>query len=148
MKDKRQKHALPWSHPLINPLGTVLMGHVSPSSNLIYPFSIPQLSHLPFQHYSPLAPSTLMHGPYSAVMKQSDHLPLSQRLNNHGDVSPPAVVVYPSAGIAHHHVSCHCSFCPQWDLLKEQWERKGLRHANSSETKKQTGSLQWRDELV
>ncbi|XP_014876140.1 homeobox protein XHOX-3-like [Poecilia latipinna] len=150
MKDKRQRHSLPWSHPLINPLGTLLMGHASPSSNLIYPFSTSQLPHLPFQHYSPLTFSGMIHGPHSALMKQQERFSLSQQHNKPGEGPPPTVLVYPSPGVMHHHVSCHCSFCPQWrqHLHKVQWEMKGLSHANTSAAKKQTGSLQQREEKV
>ncbi|XP_027877768.1 even-skipped-like1 [Xiphophorus couchianus] len=151
MKDKRQRHSLPWSHPLINPLGTLLMGHASPSSNLIYPFSTSQLPHLPFQHYCPLTFSGMINGPHSALMKQPERFSLSQQHNKPGEGPPTAVLVYPSPGVMHHHVSSHCSFCPQWgqqDLHKVQWEMEGLSHANNSAAKKQTGSLQQREEKV
>ncbi|XP_047213227.1 homeobox protein XHOX-3-like [Girardinichthys multiradiatus] len=145
MKDKRQRHSLPWSHPRINPIGTLLMGHVSPSSNLTYPFSTPHLHHLHLQHYSSLTLSSMIHSPNSVLIKRPDCFTLSQQHNNPGEMPPPAVLVYPSAGIIHHHVSCQCSLCSQWGqqhLLKVQWEAIGLSHANSSAVKTQATSFQ------
>ncbi|XP_038129507.1 even-skipped-like1 [Cyprinodon tularosa] len=151
MKDKRQKHSIPWPHPLINPLGTLLMAHVSPSSNMVPPFTKPQLPHIPFQHYPPLTLPSIIHGSHAVPTKPPACFPNSQQHSKPWELPPPALLLYPSAGIVNHHISCRCSFCPQWGpqhRLQVQWEMKGLSNTSDSAAKKQTASLEWKEELM
>ncbi|CAG01630.1 unnamed protein product, partial [Tetraodon nigroviridis] len=84
MKDKRQRHSLPWPHPLVDPLGALLMGRASPSSTLPYPFLPPHLPHLPLHHHYPLtlsSPASSPHGRYSTPLRSLEAIRLSQYHN-------------------------------------------------------------------
>ncbi|XP_071357571.1 even-skipped-like1 [Trachinotus anak] len=114
MKDKRQRHSLPWPHPLVDPLGALLMGRASPSSTLPYPFIPPPLPHLPLHHYSSLAlslPASSAHSPYSTPMRPLDALRLFQYHNRPGGLPQTSAALYPSASIVHHPSSCPCPLC-------------------------------------
>uniref|UniRef100_A0A3Q3BCD1 Even-skipped-like1 n=1 Tax=Kryptolebias marmoratus TaxID=37003 RepID=A0A3Q3BCD1_KRYMA len=133
MKDKRQRHSLSWTHPLIDPLRALLIGSFSTSSTQTYPFIPPHLLYLHLQNYSPLALSSSAHNPYSALMKPLDPFHLPQYHNRSGEPSSPMKAFYPSASIMHHTGSCPLSFCPQWgqqQLLKVQGEPQGQSHPN------------------
>uniref|UniRef100_A0A667W9U0 Even-skipped-like1 n=1 Tax=Myripristis murdjan TaxID=586833 RepID=A0A667W9U0_9TELE len=138
MKDKRQRHSLPWPHPLVDPLGALLMGRASPSSALPYPFIPPHLPHLPLHLYSPLAlsapASSSPHGAFGVPMRPLDALRLSQFHSRPGlPPQPTTGALYPPAGIMHHPASCPCPVCLHWgsdQLLKAGGEAAalGLRH--------------------
>uniref|UniRef100_A0A3Q1FUU1 Even-skipped-like1 n=1 Tax=Acanthochromis polyacanthus TaxID=80966 RepID=A0A3Q1FUU1_9TELE len=98
MKDKRQRHSIPWPHPLVDPLGALLMGRSSPSSTF----------------------------PYSPPMRPLDALRLSQFHSRPGGLPPAAAaVLYPSSSLMHHSASCPCPLCLHWgpeQLLKARGE--------------------------
>uniref|UniRef100_A0A8C2WQS1 Even-skipped-like1 n=1 Tax=Cyclopterus lumpus TaxID=8103 RepID=A0A8C2WQS1_CYCLU len=119
MKDKRQRHSLPWPHPLVDPLGALLMGRASPCSTLPYPFIPP---HLPLHHHYPLALSSPAS---SAPMRTLDALRFSQYHNRHGGLPPTTAALYPSTSLLHHPASCPCPLCLHWgpeQLLKARAE--------------------------
>ncbi|KAM7372559.1 hypothetical protein PAMP_009717 [Pampus punctatissimus] len=154
MKDKRQRHSLPWSHALVDPLGALLMGRASSSSTFPYPFIPPHLPHLPLHHYSPLAlssPASSAHSPYSATLRPLDALRLSQYHNRPGALPPTTGALYPSASIMHHPASCPCSLCLHWgpeQLLKARGEALGLSQPHSPKAKIQPAALDRREEVV
>ncbi|KAM3597667.1 uncharacterized protein V6R79_007734 [Siganus canaliculatus] len=159
MKDKRQRHSLPWPHPLVDPLGALLMGRPPPSSALPYPFVPPHLPHLPLHHHHhhyPLAlssPASSAHSRYSAPMRTLDALRLSQYHNRAGGLPPSAAALYPSAGIVHHPTSCPCALCLHWgseQLLKARGEPLGLVQPRSPKTSIQPAAagLERREEMV
>uniref|UniRef100_A0A672YWS5 Even-skipped-like1 n=1 Tax=Sphaeramia orbicularis TaxID=375764 RepID=A0A672YWS5_9TELE len=137
MKDKRQRHSLPWPHPLIDPLGALLLGRATPSSTLPYPFIPPHLHHLPFPSYSPLAlssPASSTHSPYSSPIRPLEALRLSQYHNRPGGL--PSTTLYPSTSIRHHPASCPCALCFHWGpdhLLKARGESLGFSQPQSNE---------------
>ncbi|KAF3699571.1 Homeobox protein XHOX-3 [Channa argus] len=151
MKDKRQRHSLPWPHPLVDPLGAFLMGRASTSSTLPYPFMPP---HLPLPHYPPLAlpsPASSAHSPYSVPMGPLDTLRLSQYHNRPGGLPPTTAALYPSSSIIHHPASCPCPLCLHWGseyLLKARGEALGLSRPRSPKTSIQSASLERREEIV
>lgn len=153
MKDKRQRHSLPWPHPLVDPLGALLMGRTS-SSTLSYPFIPPHLSHLSLHHYSPLALSSPMssaHSPYSTSIGPLDTLRLSQYHNRPGGLPPTTTALYPSPSIMHHPASCPCPLCLHWgpeQLLKARGEALGLSKPHSPKANIQPASLERREEIV
>ncbi|XP_028268029.1 even-skipped-like1 [Parambassis ranga] len=150
MKDKRQRHSLPWPHPLIDPLGALLMGRASPSSTLPYPFLPPHLPHLPLHHYSPLALSST-HSPYSAPMRSLDAIRLSQYHNRPGGLPPTTAALYPSASIMPHPATCPCPLCVHWgpeQLLKARGEALGLSQPRSPKANIQPAGLERREEVV
>ncbi|XP_024127606.1 even-skipped-like1 [Oryzias melastigma] len=148
MKDKRQRHSLPWPHPFIDPLGALLMSRASSSSTLTYPFIPPQLPHLPLHHYAPMALSSTApsaHSSYAAPLRPLDPLHLSQYHGRPGELAP----FYSSASMLHHPPSCPCSLCPHWG--REQLSKgkaEGLSLPKSPKTKKQSVSLERREEMV
>lgn len=157
MKDKRQRHSLPWPHPLVDPLGALLMGRTSPSSSLPYPFIPPHLPHLPLHIYSPLAlssPPSLAHNPYGAPMRPLDALQLSQYHNRPGGLPQTAGVIYPPSSIMHHPTSCPCPLCLHWgpeQMLKARGEvaALGLSRPHSPKTSNmQPAGLERREEVV
>ncbi|XP_041854128.1 even-skipped-like1 [Melanotaenia boesemani] len=142
MKDKRQRHSMSWPHPLINPLGALLMGRTSPSSTLIYPFITPHLPH----HYPPMTLSSTAssaHSPYSAPLRQLDLGHLPQCLNRPQELPPAAVALYPSTSIMHHPASCPCFLCYRWGQEQFLKAREGavLSHPNSSKSQNQPAFL-------
>ncbi|KAK2893245.1 hypothetical protein Q8A73_015729 [Channa argus] len=151
MKDKRQRHSLPWPHPLVDPLGAFLMGRASTSSTLPYPFMPP---HLPLPHYPPLAlpsPASSAHSPYSVPMGPLDTLRLSQYHNRPGGLPATTAALYPSSSIIHHPASCPCPLCLHWGseyLLKARGEALGLSRPRSPKTSIQSASLERREEIV
>ncbi|GLD61243.1 homeobox even-skipped homolog protein 1-like protein [Lates japonicus] len=153
MKDKRQRHSLPWPHPLVDPLA-FLMGRVSPSSTLPYPFIPPHLPHLPLHQYSPLAlpsPASSAHSPYSAPMRSLEALRLSPYHNRPGGLPQTAATLYPSASIMHHPASCPCALCLHWgpeQLLKARGEALGLSQPRGTKANIQPASLERREEIV
>lgn len=150
MKDKRQRHSLPWPHPLIDPLGVLLMGRASPSSPLMYPFIPPHLPHLPLHHYSPLAlssPASSAHSPYSTPVRPVDPLHLHQYHSRPAELAPAAVPLYsPATGILHHPASCLCSLCPPWG--REQLLKARGEHSSSPEARKQPASVERQEEVA
>ncbi|XP_044187071.1 even-skipped-like1 [Thunnus albacares] len=154
MKDKRQRHSLPWPHPLVDPLGAILMGRASPSSTFPYPFIPPHLPHLPLHHYSPLAlssPASSAHSPYSAPLRPLDALRLSQYHNRPGGLPPTTGALYPSTSIMHHPASCPCPLCLHWgpeQLLKAREEALGLSQPRSPKANIQPAALDRREEVV
>lgn len=155
MKDKRQRHSLPWPHPLVDPLGALLMGRSTPSSSLPYPFIPHHLPHLPFHLYSPLSlssPPSLAHNPYSAPMRPLDALRLSQYHNRSGGLPPTAGVIYPPSSITHHPASCPCPLCLHWgpeQMLKARAEVATLGQPHSPKANNiQPASLDRREEVV
>ncbi|XP_054860999.1 even-skipped-like1 [Amphiprion ocellaris] len=149
MKDKRQRHSIAWPHPLVDPLGALLMGRASPSSTMPYPFIPP---HLPLHHYSPLALSSTPsspHSPYSPPMRPLDALRLSQYHSRPGGLPPTAAVLYPSSSLMHHSASCPCPLCLHWgpeQLLKARGEAMGLSRPRSP--KVHPPGLERREEVV
>ncbi|KAF3845781.1 hypothetical protein F7725_002859 [Dissostichus mawsoni] len=88
MKDKRQRHSLPWPHPLVDPLGALLMGRASSSSGLPYPFIPHHLPHLPLPSHYPLALSSpSAHSRYNVPLRTLDALRLSQYHHRAGGAS-------------------------------------------------------------
>ncbi|XP_040918307.1 even-skipped-like1 [Toxotes jaculatrix] len=154
MKDKRQRHSLPWPHPLVDPLGALFIGRASPSSTLPYPFIPPHLPHLPLHHYSHLAltsPASPAHSPYSAPMRPLDALRLSQYHNRPGGLPQTTAALYPSASIVHHPASCPCPLCLHWgpeQLLKARGEALGLSQPRSPKANIQPAGLERREEIV
>lgn len=154
MKDKRQRHSLPWPHPLVDPLGALLMGRASPSSTFPYPFIPPHLPHLPLHHYSPLSlssPASSAHSPYSAPLRPLDALRLSQYHNRPGGLPPTTGALYPSTSIMHHPASCPCPLCLHWgpeQLLKARGEALGLSQPRSPKTNIQPDALDRREEVA
>ncbi len=154
MKDKRQRHSLPWSHPLIDPIGALLMGRASPSSTLPYPFIPPHLPHLPLQHHYPLAlssPASSAHNRYSAPMRTMDALCLSQYHNRPAGLPPTTAALYPSTSIMHHPTSCPCPLCLHWapdQLLKARGEALGLSQPQNPKANIQPAGLERREEMV
>ncbi|TNN53052.1 Homeobox protein XHOX-3 [Liparis tanakae] len=156
MKDKRQRHTLPWPHPLVDPLGALLMGRASPCSALPYPFLPP---HLPLHHHhhhyplalsSPAAAASSAHGRYGGPMRPLDALRLSQFHNRHHGGLPGAAL-YPSAGLLHHPPSCPCPLCLHWapeQLLKARAEALRLSRPRSPKASVQPGGLERREEMV
>lgn len=145
MKDKRQRHSLPWTHPFVDPLGALLMGRASQSSTLPYPLIPPHLPHLPLHHHYPLAlsvPASTSNSHYSAPMRTLDAIRLSQFHNR-----PPATAAfYPSASIIHHPSSCPCPLCLHWgteQLLKARGDQVGLNQPCSPKA-----NLERREEMV
>ncbi|KAG7504245.1 homeobox even-skipped-like protein 1-like [Solea senegalensis] len=138
MKDKRQRHSLPWPHPLVDPLGALLLGRASPSTTLPYPYIPPHLHHLPLHHYSPLAlasPASPAHSPYSAPMRSLDAFRLSQYHSRPRGLPQATAALYPSASIVHHPASCPCPLCRHWgqeQILKARGEALGLSQARST----------------
>ncbi|XP_060882892.1 even-skipped-like1 [Labrus mixtus] len=154
MKDKRQRHSLPWPHPLVDPLGALLMSRSSPSSALQYPFLPPHLPHLPLHHHYPLAlssPASSAHGRYSAPMRTLDALRLSQYHHRAGGLAPPPAAPYPSSSLVHHPPSCPCPLCLHWgsdQLLKAREGVLGLTQDLSPKTRTQPAGLERREEVV
>lgn len=154
MKDKRQRHSLPWPHPLVDPLGALLMGRASPSSNLPYPFILPHLPHLPLHHHYPLAlssPASSPHSHYSAPMRTLDAIRLPQYHNRPGGLPPATAALYPSTSIIHHPASCPCPLCLHWgpeQLLKARGEPLGLSQPRSPKANIQPAGLERREEMV
>lgn len=153
MKDKRQRHSLPWPHPLVDPLGALLMGRASPSSTLPYPFIPPHLHHLPLHHHLPLALTSAASTPqsrYSAPMRTLDAIRLSQYHNRPGGLPQATGTLYPST-IMHHPASCPCPLCLHWgpdQLLKVRGEPVGLSRPHSPKASIQPASLDRREEMV
>lgn len=151
MKDKRQRHSLPWPHPLVDPLGALLMGRASPSSTLTYPFMPPPL---PLHHHYPLSlssPASSAHSRYSAPMRTLDALRLSQYHNRPGGLPPTTAALYPSTSIMHHPASCPCPLCLHWgpeQLLKARGETLGLSQRRSPKANIQPANLEQREEIV
>ncbi|XP_044038145.1 even-skipped-like1 [Siniperca chuatsi] len=151
MKDKRQRHSLPWPHSLIDPLGALLIGRASPSSTLPYPFISP---HLPLHHHYPLALSSSASSPhsgYSAPMRTLDALRLSQYHNRPGSLPPTTAALYPSTSIVHHPASCPCPLCLHWgpeQLLKARGEALGLSQRRSPKANIQPASLEQGEEMA
>ncbi|XP_068605973.1 even-skipped-like1 [Brachionichthys hirsutus] len=117
MKDKRQRHSLPWPHPLINPTGTLLMGRASLSSALPYPFVLPHLPHLPFHHHYSLSlssPASSAQSRYGAPMRTLEAFRLSQHHNRPGGLPPSTGTLSPSSSIMQHPASCPCLPCLHW----------------------------------
>nr|XP_029136815.1 homeobox protein XHOX-3-like [Labrus bergylta] len=154
MKDKRQRHSLPWPHPLVDPLGALLMSRSSPSSALQYPFLPPHLPHLPLHHHYPLAlssPVSSAHGRYSAPMRTLDALRLSQYHHRAGGLAPPPAAPYPSSSLVHHPPSCPCPLCLHWgsdQLLKAREGVLGLTQDLSPKTRTQPAGLERREEVA
>lgn len=154
MKDKRQRHSLPWPHPLVDPLGALLIGRASPSSALPYSFIPPHLPHLSLHHYSPLAlssPVSSAHSPYSTSMGPLDTLRLSQYHSRPGGLPSATTALYPSPSIMHHPASCPCPLCLHWgpeQLLKARGEALGLSQPHSPKVNIQPASLERREEIV
>ncbi|XP_033945047.1 even-skipped-like1 [Pseudochaenichthys georgianus] len=151
MKDKRQRHSLPWPHPLVDPLGALLMGRAS--SGLPYPFiphHLPHLPHLPLHSHYPLALSSpSAHSRYNVPMRTLDALRLSQYHHRAGGLPPTQTALYPSSSIVHHPVSCPCLLCMHWGpehLLKARGEALGLNRPRSP--KVQPAGLERREEVV
>ncbi|KAK7938487.1 hypothetical protein WMY93_001813 [Mugilogobius chulae] len=88
MKDKRQRHTLPWPLPLMDPMGALLLSR-TPASYPLLPHPLP---HLPLP-YSPLPLPA--HSPYSAPLRLA---PFSGR------------ALYP-CGVLGHPLSCPCPLC-------------------------------------
>ncbi|XP_035472417.1 even-skipped-like1 [Scophthalmus maximus] len=151
MKDKRQRHSLPWPHPLVDPLGALLMGHASPSTTLPYPF-IP--SHIPLHHYSPLAlssPASSAHSHYTVPMRSLDAFRLSQYQNRPRGLPQTTAALYPTASIVHHQPSCPCAFCLHWgteQLLKARGEALGLSQPKGTKANIESAGLERREEMV
>ncbi|XP_074513306.1 LOW QUALITY PROTEIN: even-skipped-like1 [Sebastes fasciatus] len=156
MKDKRQRHSLPWPHPLVDPLGALLMGRASPSSTLPYPFIPPHLPHLPLHHHHhyPLtfsSPPSSAHSRYGVPMRTLDALRLSHYHNRPGGFPPTAAALYPSTSIVHHPASCPCPLCLHWgpeQLLKARGEALGLSQPRSPKANIQPAGLERREEMV
>ncbi|XP_034567671.1 even-skipped-like1 [Notolabrus celidotus] len=154
MKDKRQRHSLPWPHHLVDPLGALLMGRASPSSTLPYPFLPPHLPHLPLHHHYPLtlsSPASTAHSRYSAPMRTLDALRLSQYHHRAAGLPPPTAAPYPSSSIVHHPASCPCPLCLHWgseQLLKARGEALGLSQDLTPKTRTQPAGLERREEMV
>ncbi|XP_035864156.1 even-skipped-like1 [Sander lucioperca] len=154
MKDKRQRHSLPWPHPLVDPLGALLMGRASPSSTLPYPFIPPHLPHLPLHHHYPLAlssPASSAHRCYSAPMRTLDALRLSQYHNRAGGLPPTTAALYPSTSVVHHPASCPCPLCLHWgpeQLLKARGQALGLSQPRSPKGNIPPAGLERREEMV
>ncbi|XP_027140715.1 even-skipped-like1 [Larimichthys crocea] len=152
MKDKRQRHSLPWPHPLVDPLGALLMGRASPSSTLPYPFIPPHLPHLPLHHHYPLAlssPASSAHSRYNSPMRTLDALRLSQYHNRPGGLPPTSL--YASTSVMHHPASCPCPLCLHWGpehLLKARGEALGLSQPRSPKANIQPAGLERREEMV
>ncbi|KAL6103581.1 uncharacterized protein ACO6RY_02947 [Pungitius sinensis] len=149
MKDKRQRHSLPWPHPLVDPLGALLMGHVSPCSTLPYPFMPP---HLPLHTHYPLAlssPVSSAHSRYSAPMRTLDAL--RHYHNRAGGLPPTTAALYPSTSILHHPALCPCPLCLHWGqdrLLTARGEALGMSQARSPKANIQPAALERREEMV
>lgn len=156
MKDKRQRHSLPWPHPLVDPLGALLMSRASTPSGLPYPFIPPHLPHLPLHHPYPLAlpspASSPPHGRYAAPMRTLDAIRLSHYHGRPGGLSPAAAAaLYPSTAVVHHPASCPCPLCLHWgseQLLKARGEPLGLSQPPSPKGKIQPAGLERREEMV
>ncbi|TWW69380.1 Homeobox even-skipped -like protein 1 EVX-1 [Takifugu flavidus] len=154
MKDKRQRHSLPWPHPLVNPLGALLMGRSSPSSALPYPFLPPHLPHLPLHHHYPLAlssPTSSPHSRYSAPLRSLEAIRLSQYHNRPGGLPPSTAAIYPSASIVHHPTSCPCPLCLHWgpeQLLKARGEPMGAHRPRSPKANMQSAGPERKEEMV
>ncbi|XP_072298191.1 even-skipped-like1 [Eucyclogobius newberryi] len=88
MKDKRQRHILPWPLPLMDPMGPLLLSR-APASYSLLPHLLP---HLPLP-YSPLPLPT--HGPYSTPIRLGSY---------------PGRALYPS-NVLGHPLSCPCPLC-------------------------------------
>lgn len=154
MKDKRQRHSLPWPHPLVDPLGALLMGRASPSSALPYPFLPPHLPHLPLHHHYPLAlssPTSSPHSRYSAPLRSLEAIRLSQYHNRPGGLPPSTAAIYPSASIVHHPTSCPCPLCLHWgpeQLLKTRGEPMGAHRPRSPKANMQSAGPERKEEMV
>lgn len=156
MKDKRQRHSLPWPHPLIDPLGALLMSRASTPSGLPYPFIPPHLPHHPLHHHPyPLAlpspASSPPHGRYAAPMRTLDAIRLSHYHGRAGGLSSAAAALYPSTAVVHHPASCPCPLCLHWgseQLLKARGEPLGLSQPPSPKGKIQPAGLERREEMV
>ncbi|XP_019959225.1 even-skipped-like1 [Paralichthys olivaceus] len=154
MKDKRQRHSLPWPLPLVDPLGALFMSRSSPATTLPYPFIPHHLPHLPLHHYSPLAlssPASSAHSSYSAPMRSLDALRLSQYHNRPRGLPQTAAALYPSASIVHHPASCPCPLCLHWgpeQFLKARGEALGLSQPRSSKANMEPAGLEGREEIM
>ncbi|TKS92488.1 Homeobox protein XHOX-3 [Collichthys lucidus] len=144
--NKRQRHSLPWPHPLVDPLGALLIGRASPSSTLPYPFIPPHLPHLPLHHHYPLAlssPASPAHSRYNSPMRTLDALRLSQYHNRPGGLPPTSL--YASTSVMHHPASCPCPLCLHWGpehLLKARGEALGLSQPRSPKANIQPAGLE------
>lgn len=150
MKDKRQRHSLPWPHPFLDPLGALVMGRASSSSILPYPFIPPQL---PLHHFSPLAISVpaSAQSHHSAPMRTVDAFHLSQYHSRPGGLPPMTRALYPSASIMLHPASCPSPVCLRWgpeQLLKARGESVGRSQLYSPKTNIQPAALDRREEVV
>uniref|UniRef100_A0A8C5DLU5 Homeobox protein XHOX-3-like n=2 Tax=Gouania willdenowi TaxID=441366 RepID=A0A8C5DLU5_GOUWI len=129
MKDKRQRHTLPWPHSFCDPLGILMTNHTASSPTLPYPLIPAHLSS--FHHYTPLAFSTMTmspHNPYSLSLRPLDVLHLSQPHSRTIGL-PLTMARHPPAGIVHHPASCLCPLCLQPDpeqLIKPSLDAQGL----------------------
>ncbi|XP_068192581.1 even-skipped-like1 [Antennarius striatus] len=156
MKDKRQRHSLPWPHPLLNPAGTLLMGRASLSSTLPYPFILPHISHLPLHHHHHYSltlssPASSAQSRYSAPLRSIDALRLSQYHSRLGGLPPTAATLPPSTGIVQHPASCPCPLCLHWgpeQLLKARGEPLGLNQAHSLKANIQPPVQEQSEEVV
>ncbi|XP_056462092.1 even-skipped-like1 [Gadus chalcogrammus] len=157
MKDKRQRHSLSWPHPLVDPLGMLLLGRAtstpSSSSSSPYPFIPHHLPHLPLHLYSPLGLSASAHSPYSVPMRPLEALRLSHYHSRPGGLHPPGATLYPPMGGMHHPASCACPLCIQWgtdQLLKARGEIAALGMMSRSRSPKaiQSAALDRREEVV
>ncbi|XP_047427056.1 even-skipped-like1 [Mugil cephalus] len=156
MKDKRQRHSLPWPHPLVDPLGALLLGRASSSPALPYPLIPPHLPHLPLHHYSPLGLSSTAspaHSAYGAHIRPLDALHLSQYHSRPGGLPLSSAAFYPAASLMHHPSSCPCPLCLHWgpeQLLKArgQGQGLGLSRPHSPKANNQSAGLERREEMV
>ncbi|XP_029365000.1 even-skipped-like1 [Echeneis naucrates] len=154
MKDKRQRHSVPWPHPLVDPLGALLIGRASPSSTLPYPFIPPPIPHLHLHHYSSLAlslPASSAHSPYSAPMRSLDAVRLFQYHNRPAGLSQTTGALYPSTSIVQHPSSCPCPLClhsrPE-PLLKPRGEALGLSQPRGLKASIHPTGVEWTEEIV
>uniref|UniRef100_A0A672I622 Even-skipped-like1 n=1 Tax=Salarias fasciatus TaxID=181472 RepID=A0A672I622_SALFA len=155
MKDKRQRHSLPWPHPLADPLSVLLMSRASSSSSssssLPYPFIPPHLP--PLHPYSPLAFSSAPsppQSPYSVPIRPLEALRLSQYHGRAGGLPPAAL--YPPAGVVHHPASCPCPLCLHWgqeQLLAARGETETLQTFISGSVlfRKETRDRSWNQNI-
>ncbi|XP_034046815.1 even-skipped-like1 [Thalassophryne amazonica] len=155
MKDKRQRHSLPWPHPLVDPLGALLLGRAPPSSTISYPFIPPHLPHLSLHHYSPLAlstPSPVAPSTYSSPMRPLEVFRLSQYHHRLGGLPQTPGSLQTSGSVLHHPTSCSCPLCMHWrpeHLFKtSRGESLWLNRAQSPKTSIQPAGLDQREEVA
>ncbi|XP_072224732.1 even-skipped-like1 [Leuresthes tenuis] len=154
MKDKRQRHSMPWPHQLIDPLGALMMGHASPPSTLSYSFIPLYLPYLPLHHHLPLClsyPASPAHSPYNAVMRQLNHFHFPQNHNRPGQLTSTIVSHHPSASTMCHPSSCHCflsSHTGQEQLFKARGESVELSQPDDPKAKNQSTSLEQRGGMM